>query len=231
MDIVANFKKVNNNIKEALEKSTRDNKNVSLIVVTKNRTIEEIENITNSNHFVLGENRVQELRDKYDHLPKEVEWHLIGHLQKNKVKYITDKVSLIHSLENYELAEEINKRMEKLERCMDCLVQVNISHEETKFGLTAEETIPFIEKVSKLPWVRIKGLMTMAPHAENPEDVRPVFREAYELFTKIKKAEIPNVSMEKLSMGMSNDYQIAVEEGANIVRVGSAIFGPRDYSK
>ncbi|SMB94221.1 hypothetical protein SAMN00017405_0169 [Desulfonispora thiosulfatigenes DSM 11270] len=229
MDIIENFKKVNNNIANAIEKGNKGNK-VSLIAVTKNHTIEEISNIVNQNHFLLGENRVQELLEKYDSLPEEVQWHLIGHLQKNKVKYITDKVKLIHSLDSYGLAKEINKRMKPLEKPMDCLVQVNIAEEESKFGLKIAETIPFIEEVSHLPFVRIKGLMTMAPYVENPEEVRPVFKEAYNIFQQVKEKNIPNVNMDTLSMGMTNDYQIAIEEGATIVRVGSAIFGPRSYN-
>ena len=168
------------------------------------------------------------MREKYPQLPSQVEWHLIGHLQRNKVKYITDKVKLIHSLESFSLAQEINKRMESLQKTMECLVQVNIAGEASKFGLSKEETLPFIKEVAgSLPWVKIKGLMNIAPEVENPEEVRPYFREMYQLFNQIKEANIPNVEMAELSMGMTNDFQVAIEEGATMVRVGSAIFGPR----
>ncbi len=226
--IIDNYLKIKEQINMALDNSRVKPRNVSLIVVTKGRSIEEINEIINQKHYLLGENRVQELREKYPQLPSQVEWHLIGHLQRNKVKYITDKVKLIHSLESFSLAQEINKRMESLQKTMECLVQVNIAGEASKFGLSKEETLPFIKEVAgSLPWVKIKGLMNIAPEVENPEEVRPYFREMYQLFNQIKEANIPNVEMAELSMGMTNDFQVAIEEGATMVRVGSAIFGPR----
>ncbi|NLW24520.1 MAG: YggS family pyridoxal phosphate-dependent enzyme [Clostridia bacterium] len=228
MSIIDNYLKIKEQINMALDNSRVKPRNVSLIVVTKGRSIEEINEIINQKHYLLGENRVQELREKYPQLPSQVEWHLIGHLQRNKVKYITDKVKLIHSLESFSLAQEINKRMESLQKTMECLVQVNIAGEASKFGLSKEETLPFIKEVAgSLPWVKIKGLMNIAPEVENPEEVRPYFREMYQLFNQIKEANIPNVEMAELSMGMTNDFQVAIEEGATMVRVGSAIFGPR----
>lgn len=226
--IIDNYLKIKEQINMALDNSRVKPRNVSLIVVTKGRSIEEINEIINQKHYLLGENRVQELREKYPQLPSQVEWHLIGHLQRNKVKYITDKVKLIHSLESFSLAQEINKRMESLQKTMECLVQVNIAGEASKFGLSKEETLPFIKEVAgSLPWVKIKGLMNIAPEVENPEEVRPYFREMYQLFNQIKEANISNVEMAELSMGMTNDFQVAIEEGATMVRVGSAIFGPR----
>lgn len=228
MSIIDNYLKIKEQINMALDNSRVKPRNVSLIVVTKGRSIEEINEIINQKHYLLGENRVQELREKYPQLPSQVEWHLIGHLQRNKVKYITDKVKLIHSLESFSLAQEINKRMESLQKTMECLVQVNIAGEASKFGLSKEETLPFIKEVAgSLPWVKIKGLMNIAPEVENPEEVRPYFREMYQLFNQIKEANIPNVEMAELSMGMTNDFQVAIEEGATMIRVGSAIFGPR----
>ncbi|MDN5322299.1 MAG: dependent protein [Clostridia bacterium] len=227
MDIASNLKHIKEEIAASLIKSNRASNDVTLVVVTKNRDISKIKEILNEGHFILGENRVQELKEKYDKLPQEVEWHLIGHLQRNKVKYITEKVRLIHSLENYSLAQEINKRMDSLNKPMDCLIQVNVAQEKSKFGLKVEETIPFIKEVSLFPWVKIKGLMTIAPEVDDPEEVRPIFREMFKLFTSIKEARIPSVEMKFLSMGMTNDYKVAIEEGANIVRIGSAIFGPR----
>lgn len=229
MDIRNNFNKIKEEINKAIHNSNKSAKKVSLIVVTKNRSIAEIKEVLNAGHYLLGENRVQELKEKYDQLPPEVEWHLIGHLQKNKVKYITEKVKLIHSLEKYSLAKEINKRMEPLQKPMNCLVQVNIAEEESKFGLKKEDVIPFMQEISLLPWLKIKGLMTIAPEVENPEEVRPVFKEMYDLFTTLQKGEIPGVEMDILSMGMTNDFKVAIEEGANMVRIGSAIFGPRYY--
>ncbi|MGI6225333.1 MAG: YggS family pyridoxal phosphate-dependent enzyme [Peptococcales bacterium] len=229
MDIVTNLKKIKAEIDASLFRSANPKREVTLIAVTKNRNIEEINQVIQEDHFVLGENRVQELRDKYPLLSPKVKWHLIGHLQRNKVKYITDKVTLVHSLENYGLAEEINKRMEKLNYPMECLVQVNPAQEQTKFGLDVHEVIPFIQQVSQLPWIKIKGLMTIAPEVENPEEVRPVFKEMFKLFNHIKdNIKISNVEMKYLSMGMTNDFQVAIEEGANMVRIGSAIFGPRN---
>jgi len=228
LDIAANLRRIKADIDASLLKSPNPQGQVTLIAVTKNRNIEEINEVLKEGHFILGENRVQELKDKYPLLPPEVEWHLIGHLQRNKVKYITDKVKLVHSLENYGLAEEINKRMEKLNRPMECLVQVNPAREESKYGLDVGEVIPFIEEVCQLPWIRIKGLMTIAPEVNDPEEVRPVFKEMFNLFKQIKDTfKNPNVEMRYLSMGMTNDFQVAVEEGANMVRIGSAIFGPR----
>jgi len=227
LNIAKNLRKVKENIERSLLKSNQPSKKVSLVVVTKNRDISEINDVIKEGHFILGENRVQELREKFSQLPQQVEWHLIGHLQRNKCKYITDKVKLIHSLESYSLAQEINKRMEPLGRAMSCLVQVNIVQEESKFGLKKEEALPFIKEVCLLPGVKIKGLMTVAPEVENPEEVRPIFKEMYKLFNEIQKMQIPNVEMGLLSMGMTNDYRVAIEEGANMVRIGSAIFGPR----
>lgn len=229
MDIIGNLNAVKQNIARAIEKGKKGNK-VSLIAVTKNHSIEDIQKIVNEGHLFLGENRVQELLEKYESLPTEVQWHLIGHLQRNKVRQINDKVKLIHSLDSLRLAKEINKRMKPLEKPMDCLVQLNISGEESKFGLDANEAIPFVEEVSKLPFVNIRGLMTMAPHVDNPEEVRPVFKETYNIFKKLKEKNIANVNIDTLSMGMTNDYEVAIEEGSTMVRIGSAIFGARQYT-
>lgn len=227
MDISANLERVNAEIKTALSKARYPKEKVSLVVVTKNRDITEINQVITDGYLVLGENRVQELQEKFHQLPENIDWHLIGHLQRNKVKYITDKVRLIHSLDSYGLALEINKKMQPHNKPMNCLVQVNVAMEESKFGLEMKEVIPFIKEVSLLPFLKVKGLMTIAPEVDNPEEVRPVFRELANLYERIKGDNLPNVDMDFLSMGMTNDFSIAVEEGANIVRIGSAIFGPR----
>ena len=179
----------------------------------------------------FGENKVQELISKKERLPEDIRWHFIGKLQTNKVKYIIDKVHMIHSLDRESLCEEIQKRAEKIDRIIDCLVQVNISKEDSKHGLYEEDVIDFITNISnKYTNIRIKGLMTMAPFTENEDEVREVFRSLKNLSLDIDKLNIPNVSMKYLSMGMSNDYKIAVEEGSTIVRVGTSIFGERNYN-
>ena len=179
----------------------------------------------------FGENKVQELCDKYDQLPKDIRWHMIGHLQRNKVKYIVGKVALIHSVDTYRLAEEINIQAKKRGIIVPILVEVNIAGEETKFGTTAEDAMLLVEEISKLENVRIRGLMTIAPFVENPEDNRLYFRKIKQLSVDITNKNIDNVSMEILSMGMTGDYEVAIEEGATMVRVGTGIFGARNYKK
>lgn len=224
MSIADNIAEIQKNIAIARQKSPNPEQDVTLVAVTKMHTVDEIAQVLAGGQYILGENRVQELLDKYDAVGSEATWHIIGHLQSNKVKYITDKVVLVHSLESESLANELSSRMQAAGKVMDCLVQVNIADEESKFGLEKQAVIPFLEYVSKLPGIHVKGLMHIAPYFENPEDVRPIFREMYQLFTEIKTMRIPGIDMEILSMGMSHDYQVAVEEGANMVRIGSSIF-------
>lgn len=164
-------------------------------------------------------------------LEGDYDMHMIGSLQTNKVRHLIDKVKMIHSLDRISLAKEINKRAARIDRVMDVLIQVNISGEETKSGFAADEVLGFLKEIEDYENIRIKGLMTMAPHAENPEDIRYVFRDLKKLFEDLKKEDIKNVDMQYLSMGMTNDYHIALEEGSNMIRVGTAIFGERDYSK
>jgi pyridoxal phosphate enzyme (YggS family) len=225
--IVSQINLIKKEIQAAQSRSPHAAKEVLLLAVTKNVDEERIKTALSAGITALGENRVQEIMQKYDRIPHTVSWHLIGHLQTNKVKYIIDKVSLIHSLESISLAQEINKRAEKAGRVMPVLVQVNVADEDTKFGLAPEETVDFIKEVMTLPYLKISGLMTIGPFVDQAEEVRPVFRQLRELRDTIKQMELPGVSMDYLSMGMTNDYQVAVEEGANIVRIGSAIFGPR----
>ena len=224
MTIEENIKKILADVENAKLHSPNPEASVQLVAVTKTRTPEELNQVLAAGQNVLGENRVQELMDKYEAVQEGAEWHIIGHLQRNKVKYIADKVTLIHSLESLSLAEEINQRMLALGKTMDCLVQVNIADEESKFGLSKEEVIPFLEEVRTMPGLKIKGLMNIAPFFEDAEDVRPIFREMYQLFQEIKSLNLPNVEMKILSMGMSHDYRIAVEEGATMIRVGRFIF-------
>lgn len=222
--IADNIAEIRNNIALARQKSPHPEQDVTLVAVTKMHSAEEIREVLAAGQTLLGENRVQELLDKYDAVGDAATWHIIGHLQSNKVKYITEKVAMIHSLESESLANELSSRMQALGKTMDCLVQVNIADEESKFGLERDEVLPFIKRVSQLPGIHIKGLMHIAPYFEDPEDVRPIFREMYRLFEELKALELPGVDMEILSMGMSHDYQVAIEEGANMIRVGSSIF-------
>ena len=178
----------------------------------------------------LGENRVQELTGKYDIIDRKCNWHLIGHLQTNKVKYIIDKVKLIHSVDRLELAQEINKRAQSHGITVDVLVQVNVSGEESKFGVALEEAREMVEKMSAFSNIRIRGFMTMAPFAENPESIRYVFSKLRDFSIDIRKENLDNNNMDILSMGMSNDFEVAIEEGSNMVRIGTALFGKRIYT-
>ncbi len=224
MSIAENIAQIRKNVEEARSKSPDPSQPVTIVAVTKTRTPEQLNQVLAAGQNILGENRVQELMDKYDAVNEGATWHIIGHLQSNKVKYIADKVVLVHSLESESLAKEINRRMLELGHPMDCLVQVNIADEESKFGLAKEEVIPFLEIVSQMPGIHVKGLMNIAPFFEDTEQVRPIFREMYQLFQELKEKQIPGIDMEILSMGMSHDYQVAVEEGANMIRVGRSMF-------
>ncbi len=224
MSIADNIAEIRTNIERAKQNSPHPEQEITLVAVTKMHSADEIAEVLAAGQTILGENRVQELLDKYDAVDSSATWHIIGHLQSNKVKYITDKVTMIHSLESDSLAQELSSRMQMLGKTMDCLVQVNIADEESKFGLEKAAVVPFLQTVSELPGIHIKGLMHIAPYFEDAEDVRPIFREMYQLFEEVKALAIPGVDMEILSMGMSHDYQVAIEEGANMIRVGSKIF-------
>lgn len=225
--ICSNLEKVRERVRAAELRSGREPGDVSIIAVTKTVEVERIRNAIDCGIKDIGENRVQEITEKYDILDRDCSWHLIGHLQTNKVKYIADKVSLIHSLDSIELAEEIQKRAGKAGRIIETLVQVNIAGEETKSGISPKQALGFVRALSVFGNIRVKGLMTIAPLAENPEDVRWVFAGLRKLLIDIRKENIDNIDMECLSMGMSNDFETAIEEGSNMVRVGTAIFGRR----
>ncbi len=228
-EIRNNLDNIFNKVQAAAEKSGRTAGDIKVIAVTKTVEVDRIKNVYEYGLRDMGENRVQELTDKYDQLPADCKWHLIGHLQTNKVKYIIDKVAMIHSVDSLELATEINSRAEKHGRIMDFLLQVNVSGEETKFGIRPDEVYDFIGKISRMRNISLRGLMTIAPFAQNPQDIRPVFKNLYNIYIDIKRKRIDNVNMDYLSMGMSNDYEVAIEEGANIVRIGTSIFGKREY--
>lgn len=229
LNIKENLDDIYSRIKIAAEKSGRRAEDIKLIAVTKTVDVDRIRNVYNYGIFDMGENRVQELLEKYDVLDPSCKWHLIGHLQTNKVKYIIDKVSMIHSVDSLELAKEINTRAVKLGKIIDILLQVNVSGEESKFGIRPDEVHEFVKTISMLSNISLKGMMTIAPYAQNIEDVRPVFKKLYKLYIDIKSEKIDNVTMDYLSMGMSNDFEVAIEEGANIIRIGTGIFGKRNY--
>lgn len=219
-----NVKRVLENIAEAAVLSGRKPEDITLVAVTKTVTAVEAQEVMDAGVLTLGENRVQSLLDKYEVLGDNPTWHLIGHLQTNKVKYIADKVSLIHSVESLKLAEEIDKKFKDAKRIAEILVQVNVSGEESKFGVTPFDTFNLIEEISQLENVKVKGLMTMAPLAATPDECKKYFYELKKLSLDLADKKYQNVDMRHLSMGMSGDYKEAISEGATIVRVGSALF-------
>ena len=225
-----NLINVENNIMKACEKAGRNRSEVTLIAVSKTKPVEMLQEVYDQGIRYFGENKVQEMCDKMEVMPKDINWNMIGHLQTNKVKYIVGKVYLIHSVDSLKLAEEISREAVKKQTTVNILIEVNVACEESKFGTTVEETAWLAEQISKLPGVHIQGLMTIAPFVEDPEENRLVFRKLKQLSVDIEHKNIDNVSMSVLSMGMTGDYQVAVEEGATYVRVGTAIFGERDYS-
>ena len=231
MSIGENIKHVIAMKDEAAKQSGRPGEDVLLVAVTKLHTAEEINEAIDCGITDIGENKVQEIMDKFDHV-KPVRWHLIGHLQTNKVKYIIDKVSMTHSVDSLKLAQEINKRAEQHGLVMDILIQVNSAMEESKFGITTEETGQLIKDIlDTCPHVRIRGLMCIAPFEENPEDARIYFEEVKKQYDEYGGIQHERLDFKYLSMGMSNDFQVAIEAGSNLIRVGTLIFGARDYSK
>lgn len=228
--LAENLKTVEERICKACERANRNREEVTLIAVSKTKPVSILEEVYREGIRCFGENKVQELTDKYEQLPDDVRWHMIGHLQRNKVKYIIGKTELIHSVDSIRLAETIEQEAAKKDIIADILIEVNVAEEESKFGLKVDEVIPLIEKIAKFPHIRIKGLMTIAPYVENPEENRNVFARLQKLSVDIAEKNIDNVSVGVLSMGMTNDYEIAIEEGATMVRVGTGIFGERDYT-
>ncbi|MBD5525137.1 MAG: YggS family pyridoxal phosphate-dependent enzyme [Lachnospiraceae bacterium] len=224
-----NLQHVEENIKSACDRSGRRRENVKLIAVSKTKPVEMLREAYDLGCRDFGENKVQELMDKYDKLPGDIRWHMIGHLQRNKVKYIVDKVFMIHSVDSLRLAEEISREAVKKSVTVSILVEVNVAGEETKFGTTAQEAISLVEEIAKLPNIMIKGLMTIAPYVENSEENRLYFAKLKQIYVDIIHKNIDNVFMEELSMGMTGDYEVAIEEGATYIRVGTGIFGERQY--
>lgn len=228
--IKENIEKVEKVIDQVCEEVGRKRSEVTLIAVSKTKPVEMLQEAYDTGCRDFGENKVQELVDKYEVLPKDIRWHMIGHLQRNKVKYIVDKVYLIHSVDSLRLAEEISKEAVKKNVSVNILIEVNAAGEETKFGTTLEDAKQLVREAAKLPNVHIKGLMTIAPMVEKAEENRVFFQQLKKLSVDIAAENIDNVSMEVLSMGMTGDYSVAVSEGATLVRVGTGIFGERNYS-
>jgi len=224
-----NLNLVKKRIEEACAKSGRNPKEVTLVAVSKKKPEEDILELYRAGQRDFGENYIQELRTKQEDLPKDIRWHMIGHLQRNKVKYIAGTIAMIHSVDSLELAETIDREALKNGRIIPILMEVNVAGEESKFGVRPEEADALAEQISHLQNVRLQGFMTSAPFAENPEEDRPVFRNLRKLSVDIGQKNYNNVTVDALSMGMTNDYSVAVEEGSTIVRVGTAIFGARDY--
>jgi len=228
--IKQNIISVKNNISQAM-KNSKTEQAVTLIAVSKTKPVEDIKEAYDAGIRDFGENKVQELSKKYELLPKDIRWHMIGHLQRNKVKDVVGKAALIHSVDSLRLAEEISKESAKKNLVTDILIEVNIAMEESKFGFSDYETLlTFLQNIASLPNICVKGLMTVAPYTENPEENRCYFSKLRQLAVDIMLENIDNISMDILSMGMTGDYEVAIEEGATYVRVGTGIFGERNYN-
>jgi len=228
-DIRKNLETIRGQIADAAGKVGRDGEEVILVAVSKTRTPEEINTAIDAGTTDIGENKVQEIMDKYDDI-KPVRWHMIGHLQTNKVKYIIDKVDMIHSVDSIKLAKEIDKRAKAADRTMDILVQINPAEEESKCGVTIDGAGDLVREIlATCENIRIRGLMSVAPIAEDPRDVKPYFDGVKAKYDELAQIDDPKLDFQYLSMGMSHDFAVAIEAGSNLVRVGSAIFGERDY--
>ena len=228
--IFENYKEIDSIVSNTCISCGRDENEVTLIAVSKTKPVELLQEAYDAGARDFGENKVQEIMDKYDKLPADIRWHMIGHLQTNKVKYIADKVYMIHSVDSIKLAHEINKQALKAGRVIPVLIEVNIAGEDSKFGVKPSECEALIREMHMMPGIEVKGLMAVPPFVEDAEDNRQYFRALKQLSVDIMQKNIDNVCMDFLSMGMSGDYTVAIEEGANLVRVGTSIFGERDYS-
>ena len=225
-----NLKTVEEHVQEACKRAGRSREEVTLIAVSKTKPLEMLQEIYGEGVRDFGENKVQELDEKYDIMPKDIHWQMIGHLQRNKVKYIIDKAELIHSVDSIRLAETIDKEAAKKGIVVNVLLEVNMAKEDTKFGLMPEEIMDFIHEIVRFQHIKVQGLMTIAPFVENPEENRIHFANLRKLSVDIADKNIDNIHMGVLSMGMTNDYEVAIEEGATMVRVGTGIFGKRNYA-
>ena len=229
-EIKDNINTISQDIRDICIRTGKDPDSITIIAVTKTIDPDRINCAIGCGIQNIGENKVQEIMAKYENIEENVNLHLIGHLQTNKVKYIIDKVVLIHSVDSISLAKEIGRRAEKAGIVKNVLVQVNVAQEETKYGIDYDEIDGFVQQLSQLTGIKVMGLMTIAPYYEDVELARPVFRRLKEKYDMLAKADIPNVEMKYLSMGMTNDYKLAIEEGSNMVRIGTGIFGARNYN-
>lgn len=227
--LLDNLKDVEERIQAACDRSGRKREDVLLVAVSKTKPVEMIEEVMTAGIVDFGENKPQELRDKYEVLPQNLRFHMIGHLQTNKIKYVIDRVVLIHSIDSIHLAEAVNAEAKKHNRIMPVLVEVNVAQEESKSGFLVEKTENAIREIAKLSNIRVEGLVTIAPFVENAEENRQYFVKLRKLSVDIAAKNIDNVTMHHLSMGMTGDYEVAIEEGATMVRVGTGIFGERNY--
>ncbi|MCR4763752.1 MAG: YggS family pyridoxal phosphate-dependent enzyme [Lachnospiraceae bacterium] len=225
-----NLQTVEKNIQAACDRAGRQRDSITLIAVSKTKPVSDIREAITCGCRVFGENKVQELREKTAEITEPLHWHMIGHLQVNKVKYLPGMVDLIHSVDNGKLAEEIEKQAAKHDLIMDVLCEVNMAGEDTKFGLSPEDTPGFVKSLSSLPHLRVRGLMTIAPYTEDAETNRPYFKGLRELLHSINATLAQEKQMDILSMGMTGDYMVAIEEGATMIRVGTGIFGERNYA-
>ncbi len=228
--IKENYQKVKENVISAAERSGRSKDEVTLIAVSKTKPVEALKEAYDAGARDFGENKVQEIMEKYDKLPDDIRWHMIGHLQTNKVKYIVDKIYMIHSVDSLKLASQISRQAVKAGRVIPILIEVNVAGEESKFGVSPEMCESLIRQVAVLPGITIRGLMTIAPYVDDPEENRAYFAQLKQLSVDITSKNIDNIDMSVLSMGMTGDYTVAIEEGADCVRVGTGIFGERDYN-
>lgn len=215
----------------ACERSGRKRESVTLIAVSKTKPVQMLEEAYQAGSRYFGENKVQELADKYELMPKDIHWQMIGHLQRNKVKYIIDKAELIHSVDSLRLAETIDKEAAKKGIVANVLLEVNMAKEDTKYGLMPEEVMDFVREIVRFQHIKVQGLMTIAPFVDDPEENRKHFANLRKLSVDIRKEKVNNVNMSILSMGMTNDFEVAIEEGATMVRIGTAIFGERNYTQ
>lgn len=229
--VAENLKEVEARVCAACERSGRKRESVTLIAVSKTKPVQMLEEAYQAGSRYFGENKVQELADKYELMPKDIHWQMIGHLQRNKVKYIIDKAELIHSVDSLRLAETIDKEAAKKGIVANVLLEVNMAKEDTKYGLMPEEVMDFVRENVRFQHIKVQGLMTIAPFVDDPEENRKHFANLRKLSVDIRKEKVNNVNMSILSMGMTNDFEVAIEEGATMVRIGTAIFGERNYTQ
>jgi pyridoxal phosphate enzyme (YggS family) len=229
VDVAANYRKILDRMAVAAAKAGRDHREVRLLAAAKSQSVEAIRAALSAGVRLVGENYVQEAQEKKQQVAGLIEWHMIGHLQRNKAKIAVGLFDLIESLDNLALARALENEAARRAMVVRAFIEVNLAGEENKTGLSKTQVAPLLEEIGSLSHLKVEGLMTVPPFRENPEEVRPYFRELREIRDRLMNLQIPNVNLKELSMGMSHDYTVAVEEGATIVRVGTALFGPRTH--